>query len=104
MLSKYLLPLVAFIGIGAGSAGTILVNKSLRPVINVEEKIVHLKCPEVKPCNGIDFDKIKSRNLTIQNEQHLTVSGDSLFISKIIEEVKKAVKEEIKSTRIARCK
>jgi len=104
MLSKYLLPLVALVGIGAGSVGTVAINKSLKPVIKVEEKIVHLKCPEVKPCNGIDFDKIKSRNVTIQNEQHLTVSGDSLFVAKLMEEVRSVIKQEISATKLARCK
>ena len=42
-------------------------------------------CPEQKPCQGIDFDKIKSKYITIQNEQHLTIKGDSLVEQKIRE-------------------
>lgn len=57
-------------------------------------------CPEPKPCQGIDFDKIKSKNITIQNEQYLTIEGDSLLVKRIGQEVR----AELERVRMARCK
>jgi hypothetical protein len=96
MLSKYLIIIACAVGIAIGSGGTLFISKAVKPVV----KLSCPECPEQKPCNGIDFDKIKSRALTIQNHQHLTVSGDSLMVEKLIGEFRK----ELQALRLARCK
>lgn len=84
--------------IGGGSAVAII--KATKPTIEVINKEVKLSCPEVKPCNGIDYDKIKSRNLTIENTQYLTVNGDSVLTSAIIE----GLRAELAKLKVSRCK
>jgi hypothetical protein len=99
MLTKYLMPLVAIASFAGGSFFGVKV---------LDKKCPDLKCPEVNippakecpPCNGIDFDKIKSKYITIQNEQHLTVSGDSLFAKKIVDDLK----AEMKALKLSKCK
>lgn len=100
MLSKYLLPLIAIIGIGVGSAGTLVIAKKVKPEIKLECNPPDCICPEQKPCNGIDFDKIKSRAITIQNTQYLTVNGDTVLVDIYI----KALQRELAKLRLARCK
>lgn len=58
------------------------------------------KCPTPKPCGNIDFDKMKSRAITIQNHQHITYGGDSLLLPRIRE----VVKEVIEDVPVVRCK
>lgn len=95
ILSKIGLPLL--IAAAAFSAGMITNQKLAKPpVVEIPDCI----CPEQKPCNGIDFDKIKSRQLTIQNQQYLTVSGDSLFTKTLVDQLRK----ELQAVRLARCK
>lgn len=101
MISKYLIIVACAVGIAIGSGGTLFISKAVKPVVKLScPKAPDCNCPEQKPCNGIDFDKIKSRALTIQNHQHLTVSGDSLMVEKLISEFRK----ELQALRLARCK
>lgn len=98
MITKYIQIGIVLIAFGGG---VLFDAKVLRPKINLTcPPAPACKCPEQKPCNGIDFDKIKSKNITIQNEQHLTVSGDSVMIESIRkminEEVDKSFKRNIK--------
>jgi hypothetical protein len=62
----------------------------------VEFKCPDCICPKQEPCNGIDFEKIKSKNLTIQNQQYLTIDGDSTLKESIrlmfVEEFEKRYK------------
>lgn len=57
-------------------------------------------CPEQKPCQGIDFDKIKSKSITIDNKQYLTIKGDSMLVDKIRE----VVKSELEDFKVRRCR
>lgn len=101
MINKYLLIIAAVVGIAVGSGSTLLITKAVKPVIKLTcPKSPDCNCPEQKPCNGIDFDKIKSRALTIQNHQHLTVDGDSTFSVTI----RTIIQEEIAKTKLSRCK
>lgn len=84
------------VGISTGVVGTLKVTKAIKPIVKVECP----SCPEQKPCNGIDYDKIKSKNLTIQNTQYLTVDGDSTALAAYID----ALRVELKSLKLARCK
>jgi hypothetical protein len=101
MLTKYLIIIVAVAGLGIGSAGTLWIAKAVKPTVKVScPKAPDCDCPELKPWNGIDFDKIKSKYITIQNEQHLTIKGDSL----LVKEISEAVKAELMKLKLARCK
>jgi hypothetical protein len=91
----------AVIGMAIGGAATLGITKAVKPEVKVScPKCPDLKCPEEKPCNGIDFDKIKSRNVTIENTQHITTSGDSLLIPKI----RKVVREEMEAAKLVKCR
>lgn len=57
-------------------------------------------CPEQKPCNGIDFDKIKSKAITIENTQYITARGDSLLEDRLAA----MIRQELNKLRLARCK
>lgn len=98
MLTKYLMPLIAVIAFAGGSyfGAKVLTKKcpDCSPVFKCPE------LPEQKPCNGIDFDKIKSRNITIENRQYLTIDGDSVLVDNII----KGVRAEMEKLRLSRCK
>jgi len=85
--------------IGGGAAVGVI--RATKPTIEVVNKEVVLKCPEVKPCNGIDYDKIKNvRGLTINNSQYLTVDGDSVLTSAIIA----GLRAELERLKISRCR
>jgi hypothetical protein len=87
------IPYVITAILGAGIAVGII--KFTQPTIQVTtEKIVP------QPCNGIDYDKIKSKNLTIENTQVLTVNGDST----LLETFRKIVKEEMQAANVVKCK
>lgn len=75
-------------------------SKSITETKKIVSKLPDCNCPEQKPCQGIDFDKIKSRAVTIENHQHITTSGDSLLIPKI----RKVFKEEMEEAKLVRCK
>ena len=99
MVTKTLIFIV--IGIVTGSTGTLAIAKLIKPNIKVEcPSCPDMICPEQKPCNGIDFDKIKSKNITIQNDQHLTVTGDSLLVDRIVNEIKM----EMRALKLSKCK
>jgi len=101
MLTKYLIIIAAVAGIGIGSGGTLLITKAVKPEVKVEcPACPDCNCPEQKPCNGIDFDKIKSKHITIQNEQHLTITGDSLLVKKVQE----ALRKELQDFKMKKCK
>jgi hypothetical protein len=101
MITKYLLPIVAVISMALGSAGTVFLTKAVRPRVEVScPPAPDCNCPEQKPCNGIDFDKIKSRAITIQNTQYLTVNGDTVLVQVYI----KALQAELAKLRLARCR
>lgn len=95
ILSKFGIPvlflLLGFIG------GMITFKKLDKPVsYNCPDCI----CPEQLPCNGIDFDKIKSKYITIKNSQYLTVKGDSILVDRIVDDVKK----ELERLNVTRCR
>ena len=87
--------------IAVGSAGTLYITKAVKPEIVVRcPDAPACNCPEQKPCNGIDFDKIKSRHLTIQNEQFLTIDGDSL----VMDNIREALRLELQDFKAKRCR
>ena len=98
MITKYIIAIIAVLAFGGGSffGAKVLTKKcpDCNPKISCPPPE---KCP---PCNGIDFDKIKSKALTIQNHQYLTVNADSSFDVTI----RKVIQEEISRAKIARCK
>jgi hypothetical protein len=101
MFSKYTLVIGLVLGVVIGGGGTLGIAKLIKPVVKVQcPPAPDCNCPEQKPCQGIDFDKIKSKYITIQNEQHLTVSGDSLFAKKIVDDLK----AEMKALKLSKCK
>lgn len=95
MRTTLIVALVAFI---AGGTTILGVTKAVKPVIKLE--CPRTVCPEQKPCNGIDFDKIKSKAVTIQNTQYLTVNGDTVLVEAYIN----ALRKELSTLRLARCK
>lgn len=83
--SKYLLPIAIALSFAAGA---IFDAKVLKQKINLKcPECPSLSCPEQKPCNGIDFDKIKSKGITIHNTQHLTVDGSAEFEKALIKKI-----------------
>lgn len=78
--------LCLLIGFGAGM---ITFKKLEKPVTYDCPDCV---CPEQLPCNGIDFDKIKSKYITIKNTQYLTLKGDSILVDRLVEEIRKELK------------
>lgn len=96
LLSKFGLPIIVFL---AGIVGGMAVNQKLqKPAAPC--KCPSLTCPDPKPCQGIDFDKIKAKGLTIQNTQYLTVKGDSVTADM----VRKALREELEDFKVRKCK
>lgn len=87
-------------GIVLGSGGTLYLNKMMKPEIKLECKPAPCNCPEQKPCQGIDFDKIKSKYITIENQQYLTIKGDTLLVKNIRE----ALREELNDFKVRKCK
>jgi hypothetical protein len=99
MITKYLTIIVALASFAGGSFfGSKLLGKKC-PDLNCPE-IPDCICPKQEPCNGIDFDKIKSRNLTIENKQYLTINGDSLLYDKM----RQALKAELEEFKVRKCK
>lgn len=97
-MTKYLTLIAVAVGIAIGAAGSLTIAKAVKPEIKVvTEKVIAPQCP---PCNGIDFDKIKSKALTIQNKQYLTVNGDSTLESKI----RSIIREEMAAANLVKCK
>jgi hypothetical protein len=92
--------IAGLIGIAIGGAVTLGITKAVKPVIKLECPQLACNCPEQKPCNGIDFDKIKSKSITIENTQYLTVNGDSVLVGVYI----KAMQAELAKLKLARCK
>ena len=93
----YLAALV--VGVTIGSVATMKIQKLTKPEINLAcPPAPACICPDPKPCNGIDFDKIKSRAITIQNTQYLTISGDSTMFQRFDELLTKRL-EELKVVR-----
>jgi hypothetical protein len=100
MLKNYFNIILITAGVAVGTAGTIFITKAVQPKI-VTEKVQAPQCP---PCNGIDYDKIKSKNLTIQNTQYLTVSGDSALKENLEASYRKILQEELSKLRVSKCK
>jgi hypothetical protein len=99
MLTKYFMPLIAIVAFGGGSwFGSKVLDKKC-PDLKCPQPAACI-CPEQKPCQGIDFDKIKSRNITIENQQYLTIEGDSL----VYEKIRKAVKDELNDFKVRKCR
>jgi hypothetical protein len=97
-MNKYLLIIAVVVAAGLGSAATLYITKAVKPQIVVKtEKVVAPQCP---PCNGIDFEKIKSKNITIENQQYLTIQGDST----LKEVIRQIISEEFKKAQLVRCK
>jgi hypothetical protein len=98
--------IAVIVGIGIGTSGTLTIAKMIKPKIEVPP-CPACNCPEQKPCNGIDFDKIKSRNLAVHVDQHLTLNGDSTLLKRFIEELQKSnadLKQEMKNLKLSKCK
>lgn len=105
MLNKYLFPIVAIVGMAVGSAGTVWLTKAVKPIVHLKcPNIPDCNCPKPDPCNGIDFDKIKSRNLTIENKQYITANGDSLVLKKQLDETRLIFQQELAKLKLSRCK
>lgn len=98
LLAKFGLP--AVIAFAAFAGGMITSQKLQKPPVVVDKKCPDCTCPKQEPCNGIDFDKIKSRNVTIENKQFLTINGDTLLIEKI----KDALHSELEDFKVKKCK
>lgn len=91
------------IGVAAfllGGGAALSLTKAIKPEVKVTCPQQICKCPEQKPCNGIDFDKIKSRAITIQNTQYLTVSGDTT----LLDAYAALLRKELAAVKLARCK
>lgn len=65
-----------------------------------KQKCPDCVCPTPKPCGNIDFDKMKSRAITIQNHQHITYGGDSLLLPNI----RRVFKEELDEAKVVKCR
>jgi hypothetical protein len=100
MLNIKVIAVASLIGMVIGGAATLGITKAVKPEIKLECPQQVCECPEQKPCNGIDFDKIKSKAITIQNTQYLTVNGDTVLVQVYI----KALQAELAKLRLARCK
>jgi hypothetical protein len=100
MLKNYFNIILISAGVAIGTAGTIFIVKAVQPKV-VTEKVMAPQCP---PCNGIDYDKIKSKNLTIQNTQYLTVSGDSALKENLEASCRKILQEELSKLKVSKCK
>jgi hypothetical protein len=102
MLKNYFNIILISAGVAVGTAGTLYITKAVKPEIVVKtEKVLAPQCP---PCNGIDYDKIKSKNLTIQNTQYLTVSGDSALKENLEASCRKILQEELSKLKVSKCK
>jgi hypothetical protein len=99
-MSLKITAIAALLSMVLGSAGTFLMIKKYEKPIELTCNPAPCNCPEQKPCNGIDFDKIKSKAITIQNTQYLTVNGDTVLVEVYI----KALQKELSKLRLARCK
>jgi hypothetical protein len=98
--------IAVIVGIGIGTSGTLTIAKMIKPTVEVPP-CPACNCPGQKPCQGIDFDKLKSKYLTIQNQQYLTVSGDSTLLKRIIDENQKVIvelKSEMQRLKLSKCK
>lgn len=100
LISKFAAPL--FIGIALGAGAILGINHLNKQDIKLEcpVPIVNLKCPDA--VNTIDFDKIKNYkgNISLTQQYHVEMNGDSLIVKKIIDEMNK----ELAKLRLARCK
>jgi hypothetical protein len=100
ILTKFAVPAV-IIAATAGFGGGMITSKKLeKPVTIPKYECPACNCPP--QANSIDFDKIKGFKGTINLNQHYQVSvdGDSL----VIEQFRKAVKEDLISLKVSRCK
>lgn len=98
-----LLPFGISFLIGAGA--TVGIVQATRPVIKTEvadKTPCVCKCPEVLPCNAIDFEKIKNvrGGFTIQNHQYFVIDKDTLSLEAITQAMRKVALEQ----RLSRCK
>jgi hypothetical protein len=108
MIIKYLIPLVAFIGLAAGSFFGVKVLAPKPEKINYNEirQIIAeevRKLPKPKPQgSSIDIDKLKNFKGTFSLHQHtdIEVNGDSLILVKI----QSMVKNEFENFKVKRCK
>jgi hypothetical protein len=84
-----------------GAAATLGIVKATQPVIKINPTPCRCDCPEVKPCEKIDFDKIKNvRGLQIHN--HLVyVLGSDTVSAESLEQTFRRVAQELK---LSRCK
>lgn len=98
-----LLPFGLAFLIGAGA--TVGIVQATRPVIKTEvadKTPCNCTCPEIKPCNAIDFDKIKNvkGGFTIQNHQYYVVNSDTFSLEAITQAMRKVALEQ----KLSRCK
>jgi hypothetical protein len=98
-----MLPILSKIGIpalfvAAGFSGGMITSKKLeKPVVIPEHKCPACNC---EPCNGIDFDKIKGKYITLNNTQKVEMNGDSLIVKRIQE----ALRQELEDFKVKKCK
>jgi hypothetical protein len=98
MIGKYGTIIGIVIGAAAGSGATLYISKAVKPNVIVKtEKVVAPQCP---PCQGIDFDKIKSKYITIENQQYLTIQGDST----LKEAIRQIIKDELSAAKVVKCR
>jgi hypothetical protein len=73
-----------------------------RMAVKDQPKIEIPKCPDCRcePCNGIDFDKIKGKYITLNNTQKVEMNGDSL----IIEQIRQVLHQELEDFKVKKCK
>lgn len=99
MIAKLALPyaLAALLGAGATLG---IIRATTRP-ITVNPTPCNCDCPEIKPANGIDFDKIKNvRGLTIQNHQYYVMGADTVSRESLVDAFRKVATEQ----KLSRCR
>jgi hypothetical protein len=85
-------------GLIAGSTGTLYISKAVKPQINLECPKCP-QCPQQMPCNSIDYEKLKGRHITVNNQQTL-IARDTITLKAIRNELR----EELKDFKARRCK
>lgn len=78
-------------------------SKAIVETKKIVSKLPDCNCPPVKPCEKIDFDKVKGRNieLTVKQQNTYIVSADSTELSVIID---KQLSRKLDAIPLAKCK
>lgn len=84
-----------------GAAVTLGIVKATQPKIIINPTPCHCDCPEVKPCEKIDFDKIKNvRGLQIHNHLVYVMGSDTVSLPDMEQAFRKVATE----LKLSRCK